>query len=230
VSERQRKSILEIYNLLTVPGSPYLATLFTICALQTVAVISPGPDFAMVVRNSLLHSRQTALWTVAGIAGGIFIHVGYSILGLGYLIRQMPWILTIIQVLGCSYLGYIGIKGIRAKAEGSKKFTVGSPAAHLSARGAFKMGFLTNALNPKAILFFLSIFTSVAEVGTPKGILMVYGMCIVGITLIWFTLVSLIFSGKKFRNVFLKYSYWIDRVTGTILLIIALKLLVSAVR
>src|SRR5689334_16017979 len=94
---------------------PYLPSIISIAALVMVAVISPGPDFAVVVKNSLIYSRKTALLTALGVALGNLVHVTYTLLGLGLLIGDYPWLLLGIKYCGASYLLYIGYNGLKAK-------------------------------------------------------------------------------------------------------------------
>src|SRR3990167_823924 len=72
----------------------YLSSILSLVGLVMIALISPGPDFAIVVRNSLIYSRKTGLFTALGIALGILVHVSYTLLGLGLVIAKNPWTLV----------------------------------------------------------------------------------------------------------------------------------------
>jgi threonine/homoserine/homoserine lactone efflux protein len=108
----------------------------------------------------LVYSRKTALLTALGIALRVLVHVTYILLGLGILITQTPWLLFSIKCLGTGYLLYIGFKRLRAK----KKVLTSENPHHkqdISTFAAIRTGFLTNALNPKCILFFCESFSVV---------------------------------------------------------------------
>src|SRR3990167_6518234 len=93
----------------------YLPSILSLAGLNMIALISPGPDFAVVLRNSLIYSRKTALLTALGIALGLLVHVTYTLFGLGVIIRESTWLFFGVKYLGAGYLLYIGYKGLRAK-------------------------------------------------------------------------------------------------------------------
>jgi len=74
-----------------------MTELLAVVAITFFAVISPGPDFAMVSRNSLLLSRRTGVLTALGIAAGVCVHVTYTLLGVGLLIQQSLWLFNLIR-------------------------------------------------------------------------------------------------------------------------------------
>jgi len=132
----------------------YLPSIISLAGLFLVGLISPGPDFAIIVKNSLVHSRKAGLYTAFGLALGTLIHVTYSLLGLGFVIAKSSWLLLCVKYLGASYLIYIGYKNLKAQKEKMMpQHTDHGP--QISNFAALKMGFLTSALNPK-IIFFLS--------------------------------------------------------------------------
>ena len=132
-----------------------MTELLAVVAITLFAVISPGPDFAMVSRNSLLLSRRTGVLTALGIAAGVCVHVTYTLLGVGLLIQQSLWLFNLIKLAGAAYLIFLGIKMLRAKPAADEE-SICQPA--LSSLGALRTGFLTNVLNPKVALFFLAFF------------------------------------------------------------------------
>lgn len=93
----------------------FLAQFLTVALVHFLAVVSPGPDFAMVTRNSIIYSRKTGIYTSIGIAVGILVHVAYSLLGIGFIIAKSIVLFNIIKFIGAGYLIYIGYKSFRAK-------------------------------------------------------------------------------------------------------------------
>jgi RhtB (resistance to homoserine/threonine) family protein len=204
---------------------PYFFKLVSLGIIQLIAVMSPGPDFAIVVRNSLVYSRKSACLTAIGIAAGVTVHIAYSLLGLGLIIAKNLWLFNTVKILGCLYLFYIGAKAI--KAGRSSSVIIESPEHQhraLSSWHAFWAGFLTNVLNPKAILFFLSIITTFLDPATPLPVMALYGIEIMIITLLWFLTVAFCFSHSRIRNIFSRFGYWIERLTGGLLIILGIKL------
>jgi RhtB (resistance to homoserine/threonine) family protein len=203
-----------------------LITLLPLIALVFISLISPGPDFAITVKNSLVYSRRSGLLTAFGIALGSLIHISYTLLGLGLLITKIPILMQTIQYIGAGYLFYIGYKNLLAKANTDKVGGYDSNA-DLKPMQAFSLGFITNLFNPKAMLFFISLFS----VLMPKEISDFNKLSLAIIlffeTLLWFSFVAYSLSGKNTRAKFQKMSHWIERITGAILIVLALKLIFS---
>lgn len=202
----------------------YAEQIISVTSLILLALISPGPDFAIIVRNSLIYSRKIALFTALGIALGILVHVSYTLLGAGILIAETPWVFTFFKYIGAGYLLYIGYKGLRAKKH-SLDFGSLTSKKDMSALAALRSGFLTNALNPKAMLFFISLFSVVVSPDTPFIIMLLYAVIIFASTLIWFSCVAFFLSGKRTREYFSSIGYIIERITGGLLLLLGIRLL-----
>lgn len=205
------------------PIVEYLPSLLSLSGLMMLSLISPGPDFAIVMRNSLIYSRKTALLTALGIAFGILVHVSYTLLGLGLIIKESTWIFLIIKYAGAAYLLYIGFKGLRAKKTNLTAESV-QQARDISSFSAVLSGFLTNVLNPKCMLFFISLFSMIISPHTPSATLFLYAAIIFIETLVWFGFVAFCLSGKGTRKKFNAVSHWIERITGGILMGLGAKL------
>ena len=93
----------------------YLDEFITIVIVHLLAVASPGPDFTMVLRQSIVVGRTPALWTSIGIGIGILVHVAYCLLGLGLVISQSIMLFNLIKLVGACYLLYVGWKSLRAQ-------------------------------------------------------------------------------------------------------------------
>ena len=93
----------------------YLPLIGTVALLNLLAAISPGPDFVMVVRNSLTYSRRSGIFTSLGISLALGIHLFYCAAGIGYLISTSVVLFTMIKLLGAGYLIYMGVGSMMAK-------------------------------------------------------------------------------------------------------------------
>lgn len=206
--------------------SSYLTTLINITILNFIALASPGPDFAIVVKNSLVNSKKAGIMTALGIASGEAIHLSYILLGVGVIIAKSIWVLNTVKIIGALYLTYIGVKMIKTK-NMSHDVDISSAQSKISLVYAFQNGLLANLLNPKAILFFLGVFTVVVDLNTPISVLLIYAVAMCLTTLIWFIFVALVFSSKKLRNKFINVSHWVERITGSLLILISIKLLLT---
>lgn len=200
----------------------------TIALVHLVAVASPGPDFAIVVRNSLAYGRRIAIFTSIGIGLGILIHVAYSLVGLSVVIKTTPWLYQTISYLAAAYLIYLAIGALKSgppAATTDKEQAARIPVkSSISPKKALWMGFLTNGLNPKATLFFLSLFTAFIDVDTPTGIKLTYGIYLAVATGMWFCFLSFILGSGRVTQLLGKKGYWLDRTMGVLLLGLAAKL------
>lgn len=208
---------------------PYLQEFLILTVIHLLAVMSPGPDFAVVLRQSISFGRKTAFITSLGIGAGISVHVLYTLLGVGILISQSVQLMVVAKVLGAAYLTYLAIHLLRSKAtdKSLSVITVDDDKKHQ--KKAFMVGFMTNVLNPKATLFFLAIFTTVVSIDTPIAIQSIYGLWIIVTTIAWFCLVSFLFSQQLIRNQFIRHGHWFDRVMGGVLLLFAVKLVIELI-
>ncbi len=203
-----------------------------ITVAHLLAVASPGPDFAMVLRQSLAHSRRTAVWTSIGIGSGILLHVSYSLLGIGLILRSSPTAFNVLKYAGAAYLAWVGIQALRsARPRGTgPELAAAEPRPEPSTRAAWTTGFLTNALNPKATLFFVALFPVVVSPTTPKLVQVGYGLWMALATMAWFSLVSVVFTQPSTRRAFLRWSHWIDRALGVVILGFAVGLALATIR
>jgi RhtB (resistance to homoserine/threonine) family protein len=205
----------------------YWGEFLAVVVWHLLAVSSPGPDFAIVLKNSLAHGRRAGIWTGIGVGTAILIHVGYSVLGLGLLIRSSPVWFNVAKFAGAAYVAWLGVQCLRAKPLAGEA-TV--KASTMRERGAFAMGFLTNALNPKCSLFFVSLFVMVVNPATPKLIQAGYGLYMALATMAWFSFVALVFTQAEIRQRFLRHGHWIDRALGVVFLGFAVSLVFASLK
>ncbi len=204
----------------------YLIELISLMAIFSFAIVSPGADLAMVMRQALVHGRRQAIITSFGIGAALMFHVSYTILGLGLIISQSVYLFNIVKWLGVAYLVYIGIKALKA---GRTEITVSAEAQGeapkaQSALKAFTLGFAANALNPKAVFFFLSIFSTIVSVHTPMAIKFGYGTVMATCLILWFVGVSAFMTTPRMRAAFSRASKWIDRTSGVVFIALGIKL------
>lgn len=199
--------------------------LIAVVTITVFAVISPGPDFAMVTRNSLVLSRRAGVLTALGIGAGVLVHVAYSLLGIGLIISQSIMLLTIMKAVGALYLIWLGISMLRAKQE-PVDFDAG--AHSVSDWQALRIGFLTNATNPKATVFVVSTFVQVIDPSTPLAIQIGYGAFMALAHIVWFVPVALFFSNPVIRSGIAGLKHWIERAFGLVLTALGVSLAFSS--
>lgn len=194
--------------------------------IHLLAAASPGPDFALVTRESLIHGRRAGLLTSVGIALGLAVHVTYSAAGVAAIIAHSPLLLLAVKVFGACFLFYLGLRSL------PRAHTAESAVDRQTGRGSnyIAKGFLCNLLNPKAPLYFLALFTAVIPASTPLGTLCIYGTWLVVLQWLWFTLIATLFSHARIRASLAAARVWIERFFAVAMILLAMRLLWSVVR
>ena len=195
----------------------------TVASLHLFAVASPGPDFALVIRQCFRYGKKSAIWTSLGISVGILFHVSLSLIGLGLLITYQPSIFNGLKILASLYILYLGVVSIFNKSilhlDKKKK---SSTTLYLR---CFLSGLITNTLNPKAFLFFITVFTLVISPSTSQILQGIYGLYMSLAPFLWFAMISIIFTNKSMTYKYVDFLPWIERIMGFILVIISIQIL-----
>ena len=200
-----------------------MSIFLTIAVLHLFAVASPGPDFILVSRQCLRYGRRIAIWTSLGIAIGILFHVALSLTGLSILLQNQPDLFWYIKLLASLYIGYLGIVSLVSKS--SNKFVEDATGQVGNQLRSLTTGLLTNVLNPKALIFFITVFAVAINKETGIFVKSLLGIYMSVATFIWFTLVSILLTNKKAIERFKKAIPLLEKVTGFFLLLIAIQII-----
>lgn len=200
---------------------PYLSEIVTMSVIAVLMAISPGSDFVMVSKNSIFYGRKSGIYSAIGISAAIWIHVTYSIAGLAVIISNSVVLFSILKYMGAAYLIYVGWKTFTSSSLPS--INEQKKEQNISNFKAFKNGFISNVLNPKTTIFFLSIFTQVVTIETPLWVQLVYGLLISLAHLVWFTVVTYMFTHSVLLDKFYESKKTIERVIGIVLVGFGLK-------
>ena len=190
--------------------------LYTLGVISLLAAMSPGPDFFVVSKNAIGYSRKAGCLTTLGISSGILLHSLYCILGLTVIVAHSLLLFSIIRYIGASYLIYLGIKGLFTKNVAMKK--IKHQKNHLSNWKAFFDGFLVNLLNPKFIVFILSIFTMVIKPNTAYWMQAVYAVELSIISTVWFFCLSFLLTHRKVKQRVNKIQTIALKIMGVVLI------------
>ena len=186
--------------LLRMERSFELVEFYTLLAFTLVTMMTPGPDFVIVVRNTLVGSRKAGFKTALGISSAIWVHIGYSIVLINLASSQSAWLMAAMKYMGAAYLFYLGINALRSQQHIGK-----NKEEPVSSSQYWRQGFINNLLNPKATLFFLSLFSQVIAPGTGIAVQLGYGVLITLLSVSWFSLVSILLTVPRFEP-------WLERV------------------
>ncbi|MEO5808038.1 LysE family transporter [Devosia sp.] len=204
---------------------PWLEFAGLMLAFLINAVI-PGADFAMVLRQSIARGRRQALFTSAGVATSILVHGSYTLLGVGVIVGQSLLFFNVLKWAGAAYLLFLAISALRGEPPKAPE-NLDAIEVKRSDFSAFALGFLTNLLNPKAVLFFLALFTTLVSAHTSGDIKVFYVVCMSMMLFAWFALVSVFFTTPSVRQGFFRLGRWFNRVTGITFIILAVRVAVA---
>ncbi|KOO14042.1 threonine transporter [Vibrio xuii] len=208
-----------------------LTILTTLAVVHFVALMSPGPDFALVVQNATRYGRQTGLYIALGLSCGILLHSLLSLTGVSYLVHQQPTLFALLQLAGGSYLFYLGygaLKGTWVKVKHSANTEQESEQTSLllsNKRQAFSRGFATNILNPKALVFFVSLMSSLVPATmslSGKGIALII---LWSLSLLWFSFLAWALSTQRMQRKIKSLAIYIDGLCGLLFSFIGLSIL-----
>tara|TARA_A100000171_G_scaffold38578_1_gene37969 strand:+ start:63 stop:686 length:624 start_codon:yes stop_codon:yes gene_type:complete len=200
--------------------------------MNLLNLVSPGAGFAVIVRNSAVGSCRIGLLTGLGIVASSFLHKSYTFLGFGLLISQNEMLFTFVKYAGCIHLAYLGLKCLwegLGKKEELPRCTLPVPGrgATPSLKGyqGFRMGFLTDLLNPQASLCFMSLVAATVSPATPLKVQLFYGFILLGTSVIWYSCVALFFSSSKLQKYFLSLRRIFESMMGGSMLYLSFRLL-----
>ncbi|MBH46302.1 MAG: amino acid transporter [Flavobacteriaceae bacterium] len=193
-----------------------LSLIATVGFIHLLALISPGPDFVVACSNSIQYSKKTGLWTAVGFGIGVSVHICFAFFGLSWLVSQSGYAFNIVKYMGAGYLIYLGINSIIS----NKMFSTVSERQNKKSIKWFEAvanGLLTNILNPKATLFFISLFTLVVGPGVDYMVMIFLTFVLISSTILWFSLVAIFLSQNKIRELFERFQLKLNLFFGIIL-------------
>ena len=203
------------------------------CLAVLLLNLTPGPDTALIVGQSVANGRRAGLLSVLGISTGCIAHTIALALGLSALLAASASAFMVIKVAGAVYLVFLGarmIVGTLARPVATSPSTEPKVLRPTSSARIFAHGFLTNLLNPKVVLFFLSFFPQfVAEASPSKGLAFVLlGGVLVGISTVYNAIVAFIAGGITHRlRGAPRLKTWLDRSIGGAFIALGARIAVS---
>ena len=197
-----------------------MSALFGIAVIHFFALISPGPDFFFVTQSAIRQSRKHALCAALGISLSILVWSICALGGLHFLFQKMVWLQQVLMLLGGLYLLYLGSLMLKSSFKTPLPLTNSKAEALSIVQPSYLklllQGFFTNMANPKALIYFSSAFALAispnAKLSEQSSLLALVFIE----SLLWFTVVAIIFSMPKMTTYYQKFAKWIDGVTGGI--------------
>ncbi len=200
-----------------------------VLAIYAAAVLSPGPNFAVVSRLAVQGRRAAASRVIAGLAVTATFYAVLAMAGLAVVLNQIAWLARGVQIAGGLYLIYLGISAWLAARHPPEDLVANvlPEQTRQDVRTGLRLGCVVCLANPKSIIFFTSLYAAAipfdAALAT-KGIILFGGF---SLELVWYSFVLFIFSTSRIRAVYRRYVAWIERGIGTVLAYFGLRLILE---
>ncbi len=209
-----------------------LGIFVTVAIAHFLALLSPGPDFVLVVKSAIRNEGKNAIGVALGIASANALYIGLCLIGVGSILAASVTVMIVLKVIGGLFLIYLAVQALRASKSSYKNLDMADHTHSNTVKATFFKefitGFMSGILNPKNLLFYLSLFTVVLtpEVGFAFKICL--GIWMTAIVFLWDLSIIFLLSTPKVRSKFTKLAYYIDKVTGAILGLIGFAIVKSA--
>ena len=164
--------------------------------------LTPGIDTLLVIRNTARGGWRDGLATSVAICCGLFVHASLSALGISLLLLQSAWLFGVVKLAGAGYLIWLGVKSLRLAFSGKPGFRV--PEISVQRRDlplviSLREGFLSNVLNPKAIIFYMAFLPQFIYPGEPALIKSLFLAAIHFVFANLWQLMIVLFTVKAYR-------------------------------
>lgn len=206
-----------------------LLALAGIVAALSVGVVSPGPSFVMVARTAVAASRAEGFAAALGMGAGGAVFGAVALLGLQAVLLAVPALYVALKVLGGLYLAYLGWR-IFSGAKQPLAVQDVAPGQRGRAPRAFWLGFATPVSNPKTAIVYASVFAAFLPATFSTFFVAALLVAVFTIEAGWYAIVALTLSSRAPRTVYLGYKAWIDRLAGTVMIGLGLRLVTTAHR
>ena len=193
--------------------------------MSFMLIILPGPDTAIITKNTMTKSRIAGFQTTFGMLTALLIHTLAAVFGLSTLIVKSALLFSVLKYLGAFYLIYLGCKSMLVIAKNRHPIDPLTASKNFAEKPYFKQGFLSNLLNPKVAVFFLTFLPQFAGNGNDAFIdFLLLGLTYTILTLIWFCLYIYLIN---YISEFMKQpatAKAVEGITGGILILFGIRL------
>lgn len=183
--------------------SHQLFAIFSAVAINFIACTTPGPDFIIVLKNALLYHRSAALLTALGISMGIIFHCSYAIFILPHFFTYNTDLLKFARYAGACYLSYLSVSCFWSsfkRRHTSTKFNADPATVAVVKKRFIVQGLVCNVLNPKAVLFFISMFSIILAGVDSLSLKLLTTILVFSSNLLWFGLLAILFTRPKLKQ------------------------------
>lgn len=203
-----------------------MSLFLTIALIHLIALASPGPDFFFVSQTAVSRSRRQALAGVVGISLGVMVWAALALLGLQLLLHRLVWLQRAMTLAGGLYLIWMGARVLLSvwRRDPAARTAV---IVENSAWKTLRAGLYTNLANPKAVVYFGSVFSAFLGDQVSGPMRWALWLLVTGETFAWFALVAGLFALPAMRRGYLRAAHWIDGFAGVVFVLFGLRLVLG---
>lgn len=203
----------------------------TVALAHFLALLSPGPDFVLIVKSSIKHGGKKSIGVATGIASANAVYISLCLVGVGSILASSVAIMIALKIAGGLFLIYLAFMALKAKKSSYIELPI-SNAEHETSKTTFTKemltGFMSGILNPKNLLFYLSLFSVVLTADVSLSFKLALGAWMTLVVFLWDVAIIYFLSTSKVRSKFSKAAYYVDKVTGVVLGMIGMTIVKSA--
>jgi len=204
----------------------------TVAIAHFLALLSPGPDFVLIVKSAIRNGNKKSIGIAVGISVANALYISLCLIGVGSILAKSATVLVTLKVMGGLFLIYLGIQALRAKKDSYKKIALAETnnrQLETTWISEFITGFMSGLLNPKNLLFYLSLFTVVLTKEVSLSFKITLGIWMTTVVLFWDIAIIYLLSTSRVQRKFSKIAYYLDKLTGAILGMIGFTIVKSAI-
>jgi len=206
--------------------------ILTVVFAHFLALLSPGPDFILVVKSGVRNSKRNALGIAVGIAAANAAYIALCIVGIGEILSRSLVVMKVLKVCGGLFLTYVAIMALKSRKKDYAflldKETTARDGGSSFIREFFT-GFVSGITNPKNLIFYLSLFSVVLTAGIDMRVKLGLGAWMTLLVFAWDAAILFVLSKRAVRGVFSRIAFYVDKVAGTILGLIGVRLIETAI-
>ena len=209
------------------------AIITTVVVAHFLALISPGPDFLLVVKSAVRNTRSKAIGVAVGISIANGFYIGLCIVGVGSILATSLVVMTLLKICGGLFLVYVAFHALKAKRSDYSFLTETNERSEKNTENSFwkefLTGFISGICNPKNIIFYLSLFSVVLTDQISILFRVGLGIWMTVLVFLWDAFIIFVLSQNRVKKIFSKVAFYVDKLAGAVLGLVGVKLIENAI-
>lgn len=210
-----------------------LSIFITVGVAHFLALLSPGPDFVLIVKSAIKNDSKDAMGVALGITMANAVYISLCLIGIGSILAASALLMIILKIIGGLFLIYLAVQALQARKTSYSQLdineSISTNVTNTTFLKEFVAGFISGIFNPKNLLFYLSLFTVVLTPEVSFAFKLSLGIWMTVVVFLWDTSIIFLLSTRKVRQKFTQAAYYLDKITGALLGIIGVTIVKTAV-